>query len=92
MGHELLPLPRPPRPDLSYEADAEAMYWTTKHSYYQILKAGMISPSEWRDGLRWERRRGWVVSTSGKQVFEEKEGPFWFAFSSDYLIETLERR
>ena len=43
MGHELPPLPRPPRPDLSHGDDAEVVYWTTEHNYHQILKAGVIS-------------------------------------------------
>ena len=41
MGHELPPLPRPPRPDLSHKT--EVVYWTTEHNYHQILKAGVIS-------------------------------------------------
>ena len=90
MGHELPPLPRPPRPDLSHKT--EVVYWTTEPNYHQILKAGVISPSEWRDGLRWNVDRGGrgLVSRFGKRVQIREGGPFWFAFSHHYLIETFD--
>ena len=94
MDHELPPLPRPPRPDLSYGSDAEVIHWTTERCYHQILKAGVVSPSEWRNGLRWnvdqEGRR--LVSRSGKRVQEGSNELFWFAFSYHYLIETFDAR
>ena len=91
INQELPPLPRPPRPDLSYGDEAEVIYWTTAHRYHEILKAGIISPSEWRDGLRWNVGRGrrGLVSRSGKRVQIREGGPFWFAFSYHYLIETF---
>ena len=84
------PLPRPPRPDLSHKT--EVVYWTTEPNYHQILKAGVISPSEWRDGLRWNVDRGGrgLVSRFGKRVQIREGGPFWFAFSHHYLIETFD--
>ena len=92
INQELPPLPRPPLPDLSYGSDAEVIYWTTEPNYHQILKAGVISPSEWRDGLRWNVDRGGrgLVSLSGKRVQIREGGPFWFAFSYHYLIETFD--
>lgn len=92
MRHELPPLPRPPRPDLSYGSDAETIYWTTEHNYHEILKAGVISPSEWRDGLRWNLDRDGkrLVSQSGKQIRSRVGELFWFAFSYHYLIETFD--
>ena len=89
MGHELPPLPCPPRPDLSYGAAAEVIYWTTEHNYHEILKAGVISSSEWRNGLRWEEERR-LVSRAGNPVQRGADEPFWFAFSHHYLIETFD--
>ena len=40
MGHELPPLPRPPRPDLSYGSDAEMIYWTTEHKLSSNPQSG----------------------------------------------------